>query len=133
MTINQRQKGAAAERQLAAMLRDMGFTDARRTAQFNGNGNIGDVICEKTLPNISIECKAVQGLAPGTKQFDDYFQRAERDAGKKRAVMFWKPRNNGVFYLTFRDDKFGMMTLHESKDVAVALRMLDGEVNGGAT
>lgn len=126
MTINQRQKGAAAERQLAGLLRELGFPDARRTAQYNGNGLVGDVCCNDTLPNVSIECKAVAGLTLGTDKFEKHWKKAQSDAGEKKPVMFWKPKNNGVFYMTFRDDKAGLVTVFVPTDIVANLKMLNG-------
>lgn len=55
MTINSRAKGAAAERELANILKERGY-DARRGQQFSGLGG-DDVV---GLPGFHVECKRVQ-------------------------------------------------------------------------
>ena len=50
-----RDKGKRFERQIAALFRDEGFSEAHRTAQFRGNtGQAGDV---EGLQGIHVECK----------------------------------------------------------------------------
>lgn len=52
---NSKQKGARAEREVAKILRDHGFADARRTAQYCGN--TGDAADVDGLPGFHIEVK----------------------------------------------------------------------------
>lgn len=56
--MNSRNKGAAGERELAALLREHGF-DARRGQQFSGVAGDADVL---GLPGYHIECKRVEKL-----------------------------------------------------------------------
>ena len=56
--MNSNQKGKRAELELANLLKDYGFHDARRSQQYNGIGE-GDVV---GLNNIHIECKRVEKL-----------------------------------------------------------------------
>jgi len=58
--VNGKQKGSAGERELAAKLREHGFT-ARRTQQFCGAAGDSDVVCNE-LANYHIECKRVERL-----------------------------------------------------------------------
>lgn len=59
MPINSRQKGAAAERELANILKEHGY-DAHRGQQFHGGGDSPDVA---GLPGFHIEAKRVQAFA----------------------------------------------------------------------
>lgn len=55
MPVNSKQKGARFERKLARIFKEMGYTDARRTAQYCGNtGDASDVV---GLPHIHVEAK----------------------------------------------------------------------------
>lgn len=83
--INSRQKGAAAERELANILKKHGY-DARRGRQFNGMDGSPDVI---GLPGIHIECKHVERL-----NIDKAMQQSIRDAkeGETPAVFHRKNR-----------------------------------------
>lgn len=58
--VNSKQKGSAGERELAAKLREHGFS-ARRTQQFCGKAGDADVDCVE-LANYHIECKRVERL-----------------------------------------------------------------------
>lgn len=52
---NSKAKGQRAERMLAKILREHGYTEARRTAQYCGNtGDASDVV---GLPGFHLECK----------------------------------------------------------------------------
>ena len=68
-----RTKGKVGERELSALLREHGFEDARRTAQYCGKtGDASDVV---GLPNIHIECKRVEKL-----NIYDAVEQAQRDS-----------------------------------------------------
>lgn len=55
MPVNSKQKGARFERKLARIFKEMGYTDARGTAQYCGNtGDASDVV---GLPHIHVEAK----------------------------------------------------------------------------
>lgn len=52
---NSKAKGARAERILAQILREHGYTEARRSAQYCGNtGDAADIV---GVPGIHLECK----------------------------------------------------------------------------
>ncbi len=59
MAINSRQKGATFERTLAKILREHGYTDARRGQQYAGANGDADVV---GIQGIHIEAKAVENL-----------------------------------------------------------------------
>lgn len=55
----QREKGKRGERELAAINRDLGFSDSRRGQQFHGGGDSPDVT---GVPGIHLEVKRVEKL-----------------------------------------------------------------------
>jgi Holliday junction resolvase len=59
MPVNSCQKGKAGERELAALLRDHGFTEAHRGRQYKGTSDSPDVV---GVPGTHIECKRVARL-----------------------------------------------------------------------
>ncbi len=59
MSINSRNKGKVGELEFVKKIKEYGFTDARRTQQFSGEGHTADVI---GLPDIHIEVKRVESL-----------------------------------------------------------------------
>lgn len=69
--MNSRNKGAAGERELAALLREYGY-QARRGQQYAGANGDADVV---GLPGIHIECKRVERL-----NLQDAYDQAKRDA-----------------------------------------------------
>lgn len=106
MAINSKQKGARFERTLAKKLREYGYGDARRTAQYCGNtGDASDVV---GLPHIHIEAKHVERL-----NIYDAMAQAKRDAeaggGEKLPAVFHK-KNNCNILVTVELDTF--MTLY---------------------
>jgi hypothetical protein len=71
--MNSREKGKAGELELAAFLREHGFTEARRGQQFKGGSESPDVV---GVPGHHIECKRVEALS-----LYDALAQAQRDAG----------------------------------------------------
>ena len=57
--INSRQKGARAEREVAKILREAGFPEARRGVQYSGLTGQADVV---GLPGVHLEIKHVERL-----------------------------------------------------------------------
>lgn len=55
MTINSKQKGKRAELEVVKILRDHGYADARRTAQYCGN--TGDAADVEGVPGFHLEVK----------------------------------------------------------------------------
>ena len=71
--VNSREKGARFERELAGRLREYGYADARRTAQYCGSsGDASDVV---GLPGVHIEAKHCEKM-----QLYDWVAQAKRDA-----------------------------------------------------
>src|SRR5690349_4069818 len=95
---NSRAKGARCEREAASYLTALGFS-ARRGQQFRGGPFSPDVIVDD-LPNVHIECKAVEGMDLGTKLLESAWEQAWRDASDDKVpVVLWK-RNRTCWRLT---------------------------------
>ena len=100
MPINSKAKGARFERTLAAKLREYGYDDARRTAQYCGNtGDASDVV---GLPHIHIEAKHQEKM-----QLYKRIDQAKRDAAESGGIpaVFHK-KNNANILVTLELDDF---------------------------
>lgn len=97
MTINSRAKGAAAERELANILKEKGY-DARRGQQFHGGGDSPDVV---GLPGYHIEAKRVEQFAlyPALDQ-------ATRDAKAGTTPIVVHRRNGREWVVCIRLEDF---------------------------
>lgn len=102
MAINSKQKGARFERTLARKLREYGYDDARRTAQYCGKtGDASDVV---GLPFLHIEAKHVERL-----NLYDAIAQAKRDAkagGKGLLPAVFHKKNNCNILVTMELDDF---------------------------
>lgn len=102
MPINSKQKGASFERTLARKLREFGYGDARRTAQYCGNtGDASDVV---GLPYIHIEAKAQEKM-----QLYKWMDQAKRDAeasGKGLLPAVFHKKNYCKILVTMELDDF---------------------------
>ena len=97
MSVNSRAKGAAGERELAKILRDYGFDNAKRGQQFCGiNGN-ADVV--DALPGIHIECKRVEKL-----NIESAMAQSERDARDGEMPAVFHRKNRQEWLVTMRLD-----------------------------
>lgn len=92
-------KGARYEREIAYMLRECGYTDSRRTAQYCGNtGDASDVI---GLRGIHIEAKHQEQF-----RIYDWMKQAVHDSektGNKPAVFFRKNNKETLVCMRFPD------------------------------
>lgn len=97
MPKNSRRKGAVGERELAKVLQEYGYTEAKRGQQYCGiNGN-ADVV--DALPHIHIECKRVERL-----NIYEAMAQAKRDAnGKMPAVFHRKNREKWLVTMELSD------------------------------
>ena len=108
--INSKQKGARFERELASKLKDQGYDNARRTAQYCGKtGDASDVL---GLDGIHIEAKHQEKI-----QIYDWMSQAIRDSnengkGDIPAVFFKKNYADILVCLRFED----FMTLYREWD-----------------
>ena len=72
-TINSRSKGKKGEQELAKLLREFGFENAKRGVQYSGLQGDADII--DALPGIHIECKRAE-----TVRLDEWMEQSARDA-----------------------------------------------------
>jgi Holliday junction resolvase len=92
--MNSRAKGKAGELELAAVLREHGFGEARRGAQYSGSNESPDVV---GLPGYHIECKRCEAGSLYT-----WLAQATRDSdgsGRVPVVIHRKSRQQWVAIL----------------------------------
>lgn len=108
---NSKDKGKRFERELAGRLREHGYTDCRRTAQYCGNtGDASDVI---GLPNIHIEAKHQE-----TMRLYDWVAQAKRDAnGNGRIPAVFHRKNNAEILVTMEFDDW--MTIYKEYEAGL--------------
>lgn len=90
--VNSRCKGAVGERELAAKLKEHGFS-ARRTQQFCGANGDSDVVCTE-LADYHIECKRVERL-----NIDQAMDQSLRDCKDKTPIVCHR-RNHKPWLVT---------------------------------
>ena len=95
MPVNSRRKGSAGERELAALLREAGFKNAKRGQQFSGLQGDADVV--DALPGVHIECKRVERL-----NIDDAMEQSERDARAGEVPAVFHRKNRKQWLVTMR-------------------------------
>lgn len=98
MTINSKQKGSRSEREVAKILREHGFTDARRTAQYCGNtGDAADVI---GIDGYHLEIKHQERT-----QIWSWIEQAQHDAkdGEVPTVIFRQNRKPWMVCISLED------------------------------
>lgn len=101
--VNSREKGRRGEAELAALLREYGFKDARRGQQYHGGPDSPDVV--GALPGIHIECKRTEKL-----NIIEAMAQADRDSGDNIPVVMHR-RNRTPWMVTMHFDDF--MTLYD--------------------
>lgn len=94
--INSRTKGAVGERQLAQLLREQGWTDARRGVQYSGLKGDADVV---GVQGIHIECKRCQQVSD-----EKWLQQSERDARLGEIPVVIYRRNNEKWKVLIRQE-----------------------------
>lgn len=98
MAINSKDKGKRGENELAKLLREHGYTGARRSVQYCGANGDADVI--DALDGVHIECKRNERL-----NIYEAMEQAQRDAreGEKPAVFHRKNRKPWLVTMAFND------------------------------
>lgn len=102
--MNSRNKGAAGERELAAVLREYGF-DARRGQQYCGANGDADVV---GLPGVHIECKRVEKL-----NIDNAMEQAISDSKNDEMPAVFHRKNRKKWLVTISLEDF--MKLYKEK------------------
>ena len=96
--MNSRQKGKRGELELAKMLRDYGFTEARRGQQYSGASGDADVV---GIPGVHIECKRVENL-----NIYAAMEQASRDAKGKDVPVVFHRKNGKPWLVTMLADDY---------------------------
>ena len=96
--INSKRKGSQGERDIAAILREHGYADARRGQQFAGHNGDPDVC---GLPNFHLEVKRVEHLNLGAA-----FEQSVRDARDGEIPVVVHRRNRKPWMITMRFEDF---------------------------
>ena len=102
--INSKNKGASGERELANLLKEYGFEDARRGQQYCGANGDADVV---GLEGIHIECKRVEKL-----NLDKAYEQAMNDAKEEEMPVVIHRKNRQEWKVTLSLDDF--ITLYKS-------------------
>lgn len=88
MPVNSKQKGKRAELEVAKILKQHGYDDARRTAQYCGStGDAADVV---GLPGFHLEVKHQE-----TVRLDEWWAQAKRDSDFTGNIPLVVHRKNG--------------------------------------
>lgn len=123
MPVNSREKGKRFERQLASKLREYGYDNVRRSAQYCGNsGEAADLV---NLPGIHVEAKHVEKMT-----LYDWMAQAKHDAAESGKgllpAVFHKKNNHAIlvtmelpdFMTIYREYEAGMENTRGVEDVA---------------
>ena len=115
--INSKQKGAVGERELAQLLRNQGWMDARRGVQYSGLKGDADVV---GVDGIHIECKRVQQVSD-----ERWLEQAERDARIGEIPVVIYRRNHEQWKLLIRQDLANLIwqTLTEEQKSSIRDRV----------
>lgn len=103
MPTNSKRKGKRGELEAVKFLKSLGFEDARRTQQYNGDGD-SDVVCPDSLPRLSIEVKFGYDRTAfdfESAKFVAALYQADRDADGKPWAILWRPNRCAVWRCTF--------------------------------
>lgn len=98
MAINSKKKGKTGELELARLLREYGYGEAKRSVQYNGKDGQADVI---GLPYIHTECKRVEKL-----NIYDAIEQAKRDAKNDDLPAVFHRKNRCNWLVTMELDDF---------------------------
>lgn len=94
--MNSRTKGKRGELELAQLLRNQGWIDARRGVQYSGINGDADIV---GVAGIHIECKRCENI------YDEkWIQQAERDARKGEVPVVIYRRNHEEWKVMLRQD-----------------------------
>jgi Holliday junction resolvase len=117
--INSKQKGAVGERELAQLLRNQGWMDARRGVQYSGLKGDADVV---GVQGIHIECKRCQQVSD-----EKWLQQAEHDARIGEIPVVIYRRNHETWKLLIRQDLANLvwqtLTAEQKQSIRDRLKM----------
>lgn len=95
--MNSKEKGKRGERELANLLKELGF-NTRRGQQYNGADGSADVV---GIPGLHIECKRAERL-----NIEEAMKQAEKDARDGEVPAVFHRRNNEAWKVTVRLSDF---------------------------
>lgn len=99
MAVNSRSKGASAEREIALLMRQCGYANARRSAQYCGNtGDAPDIL---GVDGLHIEVKRREQI-----QDEVFIQQAEKEAKKGLVPIVMYRRSREKWKVCLRLDVF---------------------------
>lgn len=101
--INSKRKGSAGERELASVLREHGYANAKRGQQYCGYNGDADIV--DAIPGIHIECKRVERL-----NLEAAFDQSVRDAKAGEIPVVMHRRNRRPWMITIRLEDFFRLT-----------------------
>lgn len=137
MGLKSKRKGQSVEREAVNILKEIGFPDARRSVQYNGNAGDADIICPDSLPGIFVECKSnKQKCVIGSDFLAEALALAKEQAATvgQTAVVLWKEHGKG-WRLMAEVNVGGMMTTATftgSAETAQVLRTLQAHAESAA-
>lgn len=99
--VNSRRKGKAGELEAVNFLKEIGFADARRTAQFCGKNGDSDIQCPESLANVHIECKRRKDIDVGTAALAAAILQASSECGDREWCVLWRRDGAKIWKLTF--------------------------------
>lgn len=111
--VNSKQKGKRGELEWRNVLREAGFTDARRGQQFAGGTDSPDVVCE-SLSGFHFEVKRVESLNIGNAM-----AQAIRDASGKKTPTVAHKKNHGEWLVTMRAEDWLAVVRSNSRAVSI--------------
>lgn len=118
-----KQKGKRVERELANILKDLGSSDARRTAQYNGLKGDSDVIAELTLPSFHLESKGDEKLV-----LKNAIDQAVTDSQGQKIPVVCHKKNRTPFYVTMRIEDWYLL----ARAYEIQLTVIGGGTGGRA-
>lgn len=96
--MNSNRKGKVGEREIAAYLREHGYTEARRGQQFHGGSDSPDVV---GMTGFHIEVKRVERL-----DLNAAMEQSIRDAAENEIPVVFHRRDRDYWKVTMRLDDF---------------------------
>lgn len=118
--INSKQKGAVGERELAQLLRNQGWMDARRGVQYSGLKGDADVV---GVNGVHIECKRCQQVSD-----EKWLQQSEHDARLGEIPVVIYRRNHEQWKVLIRQDLANLiwqtLTAKQKSDIRDKLKSI---------
>lgn len=124
--MSSQRRGKNWELKAVQLLKSLGFHDAERTAQHCGrDGQIGDVVCPESLPNVHIEVKGgYSGIKLHSQQVSVWCEQAARDCpADSQWVVLWFRKRNPAYLIRCPWKLNGTVVCWEPDAVRTGLRL----------